>query len=94
MRRRKYLRRFGTLSVVGLAGCGFQAVEPTTETGEVGNGDKIPIYHWLSEVENFDEFEDKRESDNVRIEVGVDNGGEPVGFGPPAIIITPASVFS
>jgi len=94
MKRRKFLQQFGTVSAIGLSGCVDQGRPSSTEAGEVGNGDKIPIYHWLSDVENFDKFKDKRKSENVKIKVGVDNGGEPVGFGPPAIIIEPNTTIT
>ncbi|MFW5939686.1 MAG: halocyanin domain-containing protein [Halolamina sp.] len=59
-----------------------------------GGGGEVsePDYDgWFDDVENYDETVDERDSSEVTVEVGVDNGGEPYGFGPAAVRVDPGT---
>ncbi|WP_254832200.1 halocyanin domain-containing protein [Haloglomus salinum] len=46
---------------------------------------------WLSDVQNYNGVIDRTGRDEVTVRVGVDNGGQPYGFGPAAIQIDPGT---
>ncbi|MFB6120176.1 MAG: halocyanin domain-containing protein [Halobacteriaceae archaeon] len=46
---------------------------------------------WFEGVDNYDGLVDRTGQDSVTIEVGVDNGGSPVGFGPAAVRVDPGT---
>lgn len=46
---------------------------------------------WMSDVENYDGVVDRTGRDEVTVRVGVDNGGQPFGFGPPAVRVDPGT---
>jgi len=57
-----------------------------------GGGLAEPDYDgWFDGVANYDGTVDQRGSDEVTVDVGVDNGGDPYGFGPAAVRISPGS---
>ncbi|QKY18915.1 halocyanin domain-containing protein [Halolamina sp. CBA1230] len=57
-----------------------------------GGGVSEPDYGgWFDGVSNYDETVDERGSSEVTVEVGVDNGGQPYGFGPAAVRIDPGT---
>ena len=60
--------------------------------GSGGGGVSEPNYGgWFSDVSNYDETVDQRGESEVSVEVGVDNGGQPYGFGPAAVRIDPGT---
>ena len=57
-----------------------------------GGGVSEPDYGgWFDGVSNYDETVDERGSSEVTVDVGVDNGGQPYGFGPAAVRIDPGT---
>ncbi len=46
---------------------------------------------WFDDVANYDGVVDRRDEDRVTVEVGVDNGDGPYGFGPAAVQISPGT---
>ncbi|MBP1987052.1 halocyanin domain-containing protein [Halolamina salifodinae] len=59
-----------------------------------GSGGEVaePDYDgWFDGVENYDSTVDRRGQSEVTVDVGVDNGGDPYGFGPPAVRIDPGA---
>jgi halocyanin-like protein len=48
---------------------------------------------WLSDVQNYNGVIDRTGRDEVTVRVGVDNGGQPFGFGPAAIRIDPGTTI-
>jgi halocyanin-like protein len=57
-----------------------------------GGGVSEPDYGgWFDGVDNYDETVDERGSSEITVEVGVDNGGQPYGFGPAAVRIDPGT---
>ncbi|SFP21179.1 halocyanin domain-containing protein [Halolamina pelagica] len=60
--------------------------------GGGGGGVSEPDYDgWFDDVDNYEETVDERGNSEVTVEVGVDNGGQPYGFGPPAVRIDPGT---
>ena len=60
--------------------------------GGSGGGVSEPDYgDWFDGVDNYDGTVDERGSSEVTVEVGVDNGGQPYGFGPPAVRVDPGT---
>ncbi len=63
--------------------------QSATESTESAGGGSNPTFDgWLSGVDNYDGVTDETDSDTVSVEVGVDNGGQPLGFGPAAITVS------
>jgi len=88
MNRRDFIRTAG-----GAAG-GVAAVSASTGTaaaseegGGGGGGTQPDFGGYLDNVSNFSGVEDATGQDEVTVEVGVDNGGQPYGFGPAAVHI-------
>jgi halocyanin-like protein len=46
---------------------------------------------WFDDVGNYEETVDERGSDEVTVEVGVENGQGPYGFGPAAVRVSPGT---
>ncbi|WP_435116493.1 halocyanin domain-containing protein [Halolamina sp. C58] len=60
--------------------------------GSGGGGVSEPNYDgWFDGVSNYDETVDERGSSEVTVDVGVDNGGQPYGFGPAAVRVDPGT---
>jgi len=51
------------------------------------------IAEQLSDVDNFDRVRDWTGRAEVTIKVGVNNGGQPYGFGPPAVRVNPETTI-
>jgi halocyanin-like protein len=60
----------------------------TTTATESGDGSKPSFDGWLSDVDNYDAVVDETGTDAVSVKFGVDNGGQPYGFGPAAIKVS------
>ena len=89
--RRGFLRTAAGGSAVAAA-TGTAAAQDGTTTGTptgtgTASGETRPNFDgYLENVSNFGgEVVDERGQDEVTVEVGVDNGGQPFGFGPAAV---------
>lgn len=81
--RRSALQAVG-LVAVSLAGCAGRT-EQNTETG----GSQPSFDGWFEGVDNYDGVTDATDQETVTVEVGVDNGGQPYGYGPAAVRVSP-----
>lgn len=90
--RRRVLKGAGTVAasgLVGLAGCG----------GDPANGDDgeatlptEPDYKgWFNNVGNYKRTKDRRGHSSITVEVGVQANNGFLGFGPPAVAISPGA---
>lgn len=89
--RRTVLRATGAASVAaigGLGGC----------LGGGGGGDDDPILDtepdykgWFKGVDNYRNTKDRRGQESTTVRVGVSANGGALGFGPPAIAVTPGT---
>ncbi|MFB6297553.1 MAG: halocyanin domain-containing protein [Salinirussus sp.] len=85
---RAALSRRGFLAAA--AGTGATAATGTaaaaeSEGGSSGGGGKPDFGGWLDPVTNFDSTADRTGQSEATVEVGVEQGGGPYGFGPAAI---------
>jgi halocyanin-like protein len=77
-------RQFLAAGTVAGAGAALGATAPAAaQSGEFGG--------WFDDVDNYDGVVDRTGQDEVTVEVGVDNGGQPYGFGPAAVRIDPGA---
>jgi halocyanin-like protein len=99
--RRGVLRAAGTLALVGaFAGCTTETSGDTGDDGSSGSDggdsdatggdggdgfDRAAVDEYLSAVTNYDDIADETGSSDVTVEVGVEQGGGPYGFGPAAV---------
>jgi halocyanin-like protein len=90
MHRRDFLRTAGGAAggaATVSAGAGTAAASESGGGGG-GGGTRPDLGGYLDGVSNFNgTVVDKTGQDEVTVEVGVDNGGQPYGFGPPAVHI-------
>lgn len=81
--RQPTVTRRGILAA-GAATASLGAVGPATaQSGDFGG--------WFDDVDNYDGVVDGTGQSEVTVEVGVDNGGQPYGFGPAAIRVDPGT---
>jgi halocyanin-like protein len=73
----------------GAAGVAATATGATALAGEAAA--QASFGGWLSDVQNYNGVIDRTGNDQVTVRVGVDNGGQPYGFGPPAIRVDPGT---
>jgi len=78
--RRRLLAAGGTVATGALLGATAPAA---AQSGEFDG--------WFDDVDNYDGVVDRTGQSEVTVEVGVDNGGQPYGFGPPAVRIDPGA---
>jgi len=87
--RRGFLRTAAGGTAVAAASGTAAAQDGTTTgtpTGTASGGTRPDFGGYLESVSNFEgEVVDERGQDEVTVEVGVDNGGQPFGFGPAAV---------
>ncbi|MFB6105961.1 MAG: halocyanin domain-containing protein [Halobacteriaceae archaeon] len=70
--------------------------------GDGGSGDggggpaisEVDLSGWLGDTKNFDEIQDETGQDEVSVQVGVEQGPGPYGFGPPAIRVSPGTTVT
>ena len=75
----------------GGGGDGGETDSPTaadTSATESSGGSNPTFDGWLDDVDNYDGVVDETGSSATTVEVGVDNGGQPYGFGPAAIEVS------
>lgn len=92
--RRTVIGGLGSLAIGGaLAGCSTDSGGDGGDGGDGGNGGgdggsfspPSEATDYLSNVGNYDGFEDLRGQSSVTVEVGVEANGDFWGYGPPAI---------
>jgi halocyanin-like protein len=81
---RRTLLRGGAGAVA--AGAGATAISGTAAAQSAPSFDG-----WMNGVQNYSSVIDRTGSDEVTVQVGVNNGGQPYGFGPAAIRIDPGT---
>lgn len=59
-----------------------------TTTASSDSGSNSTFDGWLDGVSNYDSVVDQTGSGSATVQVGVDNGGQPYGFGPAAINVS------
>lgn len=79
----------------GNGGDGEKTASPTaastaddTSATEASGGSNPTLDGWLDGVSNYDGVVDQTGSSAATVKVGVDNGGQPYGFGPAAITVS------
>ncbi|GAB7095050.1 hypothetical protein JCM30237_22030 [Halolamina litorea] len=77
-------RRFLAAGGVAATGALLGATAPAAAQSSTFDG-------WFDDVDNYDGVVDRTGQDEVTVEVGVDNGGQPYGFGPAAVRIDPGA---
>jgi halocyanin-like protein len=76
----------------GYGGGGSTSTETATATPTASptgtSGGSSEFDGWFSDVDNYDGVVDETGSDAVTVQVGVDNDGQPYGFGPAAVRVS------
>jgi len=86
MHRREFLRTAGGVTGATAAAASAAGPAAATEAGGGGGGGGEPDFGgYLDPVTNFDGVVDRTGQDEVTIQVGVQQGGGPFGFGPAAV---------
>jgi halocyanin-like protein len=90
MNRRDFLRTAGGAAGGAAAVSAGAGTAAASEEGGGGGGTTRPdLGGYLDDVGNFDgSVTAATGQDEVTVEVGVDNGGQPYGFGPPAVHVS------
>lgn len=90
--RRAVLAGFGSLTALAVtAGCSLGGDDEPVPPDRPAVG---PADGWFADVPNFEYFRDWTGREAVTVRVGVPNGGEPVGFGPPGIVVDPGTTVT